>query len=375
MSCAVAGRHGRLDRSFAAARLLPTVALAVSIAALVAVGRACAQESPKPDAPKGEHADPGRPDKPKAEPVHNDVVECHTLGATYATLDFGEAEAGADGRRTQFEKLPADVAFECWLDGFARKVTLQEPDPDKPGATRPVAKNCVAVLRVKNDEWDQYYNFLRKDTPPPHGPGDESVFLNVLLNAVLEQKTQLLWRRDLLPEVEKRANDAVDLLRKNHPFKDVVRALSEDDTTRQADGLFADDTRGSALDRYPLSKVFFDLGPNQIAGPIYTKNAAYVIHVDHTDASRTPWIDHVKASAVVLRFTTGRPATPEQIQRSKSALRVRTELDRFRRILPPTIQVPPPKQFGPDDVAPVGKPDTPLKVRHVEDAKDDKVGG
>jgi hypothetical protein len=35
--------------------------------------------------------------------------------------------------------------------------------------------------------------------------------------------------------------------------------------------------------------------------------------------------------------------------------------------------VPPPKQFGPDDIAPVGKPEQPLKFRSSDDAIDGKA--
>ena len=49
-----------------------------------------------------------------------------------------------------------------------------------------------------------------------------------------------------------------------------------------------------------------------------------------------------------------------------------SEQERYLRILPPGIQVPTPKSFGPSDVAPLGMAGMPLKQRHLDDARDQK---
>jgi hypothetical protein len=42
-------------------------------------------------------------------------------------------------------------------------------------------------------------------------------------------------------------------------------------------------------------------------------------------------------------------------------------------MLPPGLQVPPPPQFGPADVAPLGTPAAPLVRRSIADARDNQL--
>ena len=302
-----------------------------------------------------------RQDEPKAAPAAGGgvrVVPTVTLGATSKTLQFLDLGATPDGKRTQFDPVPEGTAFEVWFDqAMPRKVEVDEPDPEKPGATRKVVKDVVSVLRVPDAEWDEYYGFLNRDAPE----GDKSVFKQVILNELLEQKMTLLIHRDVLPDVERRAAAALEKLENGAAWKDVVRVHTEDDVGRQADGLFAEGPRGSMLNIYPFAKVLFELEVNQATGPVYNKHAAYVTRVERFERSNSTWFDKARASGVCIRYTNG----PGLSARAQSALklrfRVRTAQDRFRTLIPPAIQVPPPKTFGPDDIAPVGQPDAPLK--------------
>jgi hypothetical protein len=79
-------------------------------------GLALAQDAPKPAAPAAPVA-PG-------SAVPPDVVkwvDTQTLGGTIATNHFLDAAATDAGVRTQFDKLPDDVAFEVWREGRARR--------------------------------------------------------------------------------------------------------------------------------------------------------------------------------------------------------------------------------------------------------------
>ena len=285
----------------------------------------------------------------------SEVVPCKTLGATLATIDLVEVAADATGHRTQFDPVPAGTAFEVWLDGLA---TIAAPEPK------------VAIVRVSDQEWDEYWQFLKKDAPP----GQDNLFLIALLNSLLDQKTALLAHRDSLADVERRANAAIEKLKAGAKFNDVVQGNSEDLVSRQAEGLFLDSGRGSMIDSYPFSKAIFELGEHQITGPIYNKNAAYIVHVDKIEKDRTScWFDRSIAYAITIRYTTGPNMNTRQISAIKAAARVRSGEERFKRLLPPGMQVPTPAHFGPEDVAPSGHPEVPLKRRHLDDDKDDKV--
>lgn len=302
-------------------------------------------------------------------------IDAPALGASPGQLRFLDVAASPDGRRQQFDPVKDDVAFEVWLEGIEPRTRLiEEPDPATPGATRVVGKETVvSVLEVTNAEWDDYFSYLKRLAPP----GDDSMFMTVLLSELLEQKSMLLHYRDELPAVEKRAAAAVAKLKAGVAFKEVVRVHSEDETSRSADGLCLDSDRSGQLQLYPFPKALFELEQvGDIAGPYYNKQAAYILMVDHIGHSANmPWFDAYRAKGVVFRYPTGPNMKAQQVAIVKTATRVRTSQPRFARVLPPGRQLPSPAVFGPDDCAPLGAPDAALRKRHLDDDRDQQVGG
>jgi hypothetical protein len=314
----------------------------------------------------------------KEQPVANAgerFVEIPAPGAGPGQMRFFDAECDAKGIRRKLDPIKDDVAFEVWIDGLSpRTRVIEEPDPENPGATRAVgSQQVVSVLEVTNAEWDDYFGSLKRFTPP----GDDSTFLTVVLAEVLEQKAMMLRYRDDLADVARRAEAAVAKLKAGTPFKDVVRAHTEDDISLSADGLVFESDRGELLPLYPFSKVAFDLEqPGDIAGPFFNKQAAYILMVDKiTRSTNAPWHDKVRAKGVVLRYPNGPNLKAQEIGTVKAGLRVRTDQEPLRRVLPPGRQEPPPLAFGPDDVAPLGQPDAPLRRRHISDERDQQVDG
>jgi len=286
------------------------------------------------------------------------LVAARTLGATVDTVQFIDAAATADGRRAQFDPIPEGTAFEVWLEGRPpRRVYVTEPVPDQPDATQQVQKPFVSVLRIPDAEWDEYLAFLKKDAPP----GDDMTFKSVIVNALLEQKALLLSYRDEMANIEQRAAPARQKLSRGVAFKQVVRVHSEDQTSAYADGILSEEARGGLLDEYPLSKVVFELEPGQATGPIYTKHAVYLLRMERLQRASTTWFDTARVSAVVFRYTTGPNAPSRGLAEIKNSVRVRTDERRFKILLAAGIQVPPPETVGPDDIAPLGQPDAPLK--------------
>ncbi len=306
---------------------------------------------------------------PAPKPGSVEVVETRTRGCTLADLQFIDADATKEGKRVAFDSIPADVAFEVWLDGFApRTITVAGPGADPADPASKVKKPVVSVLRVSNAECEEYVKFMREDAPR----GDESFFLTVVFQEILAQKAMLVLRRDDLPDVEKRAQAALDKLRRGASFDEVLRVHSEDDTSRQVGGIFAHESRAGLMDRYPIGMALFAMQPNQVIGPVFDKTAAYILRIDRRDHSNNPWFDRVKSSAIVLRYTTGPGLKMRESARLDNSVRVRSEQERYLRILPPAVQFPPPKSFGPSDVAPLGKAGMPLRQRHLDDARDQK---
>ncbi len=307
-------------------------------------------------------------DASKPPPPPQRFVDNTTLGANLATLKFFDVAATPDGRRTQFDPVAEGTAFEVWLEGQEPRTLIRdEPDPDHPGQTRAVTSTIVSVLPVTDAEWDEFYGSLTRVAPS----GDESMFVTVVLSEIVEQKAMLLHYRDDLPDVEKRAAAAIAKLKAGAPMRDVVRTHSEDETSRSVDGLTLEDERGGLLYLYPFAKALFELEQGDITGPIYNKQAAYILMADRvTRSTNVPWHDVYRATAVVLRYPAGPNLKALNIAAIKGSARVRTAQDRFRRVLPPGLQLPTPTQFGPDDIAAIGDPNAALRRRNIDPAKD-----
>jgi hypothetical protein len=286
------------------------------------------------------------------------IVPTRSLGVSIETLQFVDATATPEGKRIAFDPIPAGTAFEVWMEGMPpRKVYVTEPVPGKPDETQQVQKPFVSVLRVADAEWDDFVAFMLQGVEAC----DLATFKTAVLNTMLDQKGTLLYHRDALPSVAQRAAPALEKLARGTPFRQVSRVYSEDQTSGPADGLIDEDTRGGMLAHYPFSKVVFELNTGEVVGPIFNKDAAYLLRVERFTASSSPRFDRARVCGIVIRYTTGMPLSGRVTGEIQASLRIRTDEERFKLLVPPGIRVPPPTTFGPDDIAPIGNPDMPLK--------------
>jgi hypothetical protein len=285
-----------------------------------------------------------------------------------ATIFF--AKATADGKREEFGAIAKETAFELWLDGRPPlKAIVDAPDPDHPGQTRPAEVTRVPVYPITVAEFQGYCDYIRTIAPI----ADESVFVASALNDLMEQRAVHLYYLDALPKVKGRVAMAIDRLERGIPFEKVVKQNSEDDTGRQSGGQFGNDVHGAYIGRYPMEIVLFGLKPGDLVGPIFDKYAAYIVRCDENVESPVDRRkDRVKTRAICIRYAQNGVLSGNDRQQMLGAVRLRPDQERFRRILPPAMQVPPLKTFGPDDIAPIGKPDTPLKQRSLDDEHDNK---
>jgi hypothetical protein len=332
-----------------------------SISMLLVVALACAEARSQQARPR-----PGQPAPagPASGAMESRWVDSMSVGCTFGSLDFVDVDATPAGKRTAFDAIPPQVAFEIWLEGFQPR-SLTIPPAEGAADAAPTKKPVVSVLRVSNREIDEYLQAILPIVPP----GDESGFQLLLLRQIFEQKARLLYHRDDLADVEKRAEIAIEKLKRGAAFKDVMRVHTEDDTSREADGLYTNEARSGLVAKYPMAKVMFELKPGEVTGPIYNKDAAYIVRLDRLEPSENRWFDRERSSSVTIKYQNV-PPSGRTIGRMMSSLRVRTDQERFKRMMPPAMQWPPPTAFGPNDLAPAGAPDTPLRRRNLLDDRD-----
>jgi hypothetical protein len=319
------------------------------------------QDAPVPVPAKGEAA------PPEKKPLH--VKKCTVPGAD-PTGELFLAAVGKDGRRSEFGPLAADTAFEIWLEGQPPvKVTTQEPDPANPGQTIAVEHVKVAVAPVSIAEIDGCIATARAIG----AVGNEGMFVNALLAGVLEQRAAVLYYHDVLPGMKERLQRAVEKIDKGVPFEKVIKQNSEDDQGKMRGGYFGDNVRGENIGRYPFEQIVFGLEPGDVVGPVFDKFMAYVMLCDrHWRVDEKHRDEQVLTRVVCSRYAVNL-MNSKDTAKLLTSVRVRSDKERFVRVLPPGAQVPPPKQFGPDDIAPVGKPEQPLKFRSPVDAIDGKA--
>jgi len=186
---------------------------------------------------------------------------------------------------------------------------------------------------------------------------DEGVFLNLQLAELIEQKATLLFHHVDLPGVERRVKEVMDRLSSGEDFSRVAKIYSDDRTSGRMDGDFG---------RYRFGSLFYPVHPDvylQEVGKIgayYTKYGVYVLRLEDKLIGSKPYEIDVQLSAIVLKYAPGQGLSREERARMNRRIRVRTAHERFRRVLPPALQLPPPPGFGPSDIAPLGAADTPL---------------
>lgn len=346
-------------------RSAPRFLVASLLLAAPLAARAAAQ-----DPAGGAGQDSSKPAPPNAEKVV--VKKPEWIGADpTSTIVF--ADATADGKRAEFGAIAKETAFELWLDGYPPvKQTVDAPDPDHPGQTKKSEVTRVPVYPISIAEFQGYCDYIRALAPI----ADESDFVSTALNDLMEQRAVHLHYLDVMTKVKGRAALAVDRLERGIPFDKVVKQNSEDDTGRQAGGQFGNDMHGAYIGRYPMEMVLFSMKPGDYVGPILDKYAAYIVHCDENVPSPVDRRkDRVRTHAICIRYSPNSVLSNMEREKLLNSVRLRTDHERFRRILPPALQVPPLTTFGPDDIAPIGKPDTPLKQRSLDDAHDNQPKG
>lgn len=304
---------------------------------------------------------------PPAKPL--EVKKCTIPGAD-PTGDLFLAALGKDGRREEFGPIAPTTAFEIWIEGNApTKVTVQEPDPANPGQTHPVEHLKLPVSPVSIAEFDGYVANARTIGPV----GNEGMFINMLVENLLEQRAMVLNYYDVLPGMKERLKRAADKIDKQTPFEKVIRQNSEDDQGKMSGGWFGNNVRGENLVRYPFEQVVFSLEPGDVVGPVFDKFMAYLMLCDkHSHPEDPHHPEQVLTRAVCSRYAVNLLGSKE-FGKLMTQVRVRSDKDRFLRVLPPGAQVPPAKKFGPEAIAPIGKPAEPLPFRSPDDAIDGKA--
>jgi hypothetical protein len=343
-------------------RSSPRTAFACLVLAASLAARAAAQQPAG-----GAGQDPGKPAPPKAEAVV--VKKPEWIGAD-PTATIVYAAATPEGRRSEFGAIAKETAFELWLDGYPPvKQSVDAPDPDHPGQTKKSEVTRVPVYPISIAEFQGYCDYIRTIAPI----ADESAFVSTALNDLMEQRAVHLYYLDVLTKVKGRAALAIDRLERGIPFDKVVKQNSEDDTGRQAGGQFGNETHGAYIGRYPMEIVLFSMKPGEFVGPILDKYAAYIVRCDeNVENPVNRRKDRVRTHAICIRYSPNSVLSNSEREKLLNSVRLRTDHERFRRILPPGIQVPPLTTYGPDDIAPIGKPDAPLKQRSLDDAHDNQ---
>jgi len=352
----------------------------LAFAAAVALGAitcSTAQENPPPPPVQEPSKDPAKPaqdaapkDAPPPAPERKLQVKKCTVPGADPTGDHYLAALGKDGHRSEFGPLAPETAFEIWLEGLPpQKVTTQESDPANPGQAHPVEHLKVPVAPVSFAEFDGYLANARSIRPVTN----EGMFVNSLLASLLEQRAVVLYYYDVLPGMKERLQRAADKIDRGITFEKVIKQNSEDDQGKMTGGWFGNNLRGENLGRYPFEQIVFGLEPGDVVGPIFDRWFAYLITCEkHSHVDEKHRQEQVLTRTVNARYAVN-PLTQKDFSRIWTAIRVRSDKERILRVLPPAAQVPPPKRFGPDDVAPIGKPDTPLKYRSPDDAIDGKA--
>ena len=323
---------------------------------------------PKPAQAQNAAPTPAAP----AAPAGVTIEKPDCIGADPTATIF-LAAADKNGHREELGAIAKETAFEIWLEGQTPlKVMVDAPDPDHSGQTTKVEQLRVPVYPISTAEFQSYCDYIRTIAPI----GDESRFVSTALDDLMEQRAVHLYYYDALPKVKARLASVVDRLERGIPFDKVVKQNSEDDSARQSGGQFGNDPHGTYIGRYPMEVVLFGMKPGQYVGPIFDKYAAYIMRCDENVPNPVNSLrDRVRTHAICVRYVQSGVMSGTDREKLMNSVRLRTDQDRFRRILPPAVQVPPLKQFGPDDIAPIGKPDTPLKQRSLDDAHDNKPAG
>src|SRR5574342_1315158 len=132
--------------SDAMARPVPLILGASLLLAASLATRAVAQDAP-----------------PAAPPAQAEVVvrKPEQFGADPTATIF-YARATKEGRREEFGPIAKETAFQLWVDGRPPlKATVDAPDPDHPGQTKPTEVTRVPVYPISVAEFQGYCDYIR----------------------------------------------------------------------------------------------------------------------------------------------------------------------------------------------------------------------
>ncbi len=207
---------------------------------------------------------------------------------------------------------------------------------------------------VTIEEWDTYYNYMRGIYKPKKDP----TFLYKLLRPLLEAKLMKIVFMDKIPELEQKSAEVMRKLERGAKFDRIARLYSEDNTSRGFGGDMGAFTH--SFRRYPLEHHLFDIETGAYGGPYFTKYGAEIYWIQDRKGKSGSRKESLDIAYVLLRWGPGFGG--QEWTRLRRSARFRTDKERFRQFLPPALQLDPPEQFGPSDLAPLGQPGMGLTV-------------
>jgi len=216
-------------------------------------------------------------------------------------------------------------------------------------------------------EWDDYTGFYRG----LHGIDDEAVFINRMLADILQTLGLRLNFYKELSDVEARAAEILRKLENGQSFDRMVRTYSENMQSRQFGGSMG--RIAPAMLYYPVNHLLFVTEEGSWTPAMHTPHGIEICYVDKRGGDPHSLDQWVESRSILLVFMPQQNLNAQRRSEIFRKIRLRPHSDRFRRILPPALQDPPPHEFGPEETAPVGNPGVPLKQKSDLDSRNDKV--
>ena len=296
--------------------------------------------------------DAGEQEVAEQEAIEQEVRE---QGVDEAAADDGQRELSEEEQAELYARRQAamaawdmfekpkdrsEVAFEVYLRG----------------------RDDVPPLPVSIAEWDSLTGFMRSLA----GIQDEGMFVTRQLNELLQQKSLLLAYCDQLDGIRDRVKEVEKQLERGMTFERAARLYSEDKNSGSVGGDFGQYAHGNLW--YPLEPFAWGQEIGEVR-TFMTRFATYMVKVVEKTPGATPLKDKIKIKIIWMGF--GEKLNSKRRTQINRLLAVRSDHERFRRILPPALQDE--ASFGPTDIAPMGKPDTLLTEFSDDDARHGRI--
>ena len=208
-------------------------------------------------------------------------------------------------------------------------------------------------------EWDEYSDHLRTMS----NVTDEGMLVNEVLRALVPIRLAQMYFHERMPGFQKRVNTVVRKLKRGVPFGTVVKRHTDDKGSRPIEGLLGEQGRGTF--NYPANVRLFqaDVKVGDWVGPLMTKAGAEFYYIENKTGAEGSAKQRIQPRMLFLKYGNGMSSTVWTEVWAKT--RIRVVHDRFRRVIPPGLQLECPPTFGPADVAPLGDPERVL-LQHSE---------